>query len=187
MYHNADKYVILNNVSHYICILLINSTDTSAKDGITLEMICERESEPEEDDDVEEIDNDEYTLEATNMPPDFSQILDHLSIFKRKPSAIKAIGDNSVFTEDKACQAYDVPWRDYEKCIGYSLVTKSEYNPETKEEMLVPVAMPDENFGKYQEQFLFYLQHIEDHGIETDETKVSFGAYLFLFYFCRLF
>lgn len=135
-------------------------------------MTCVRDSASEsESDDDDFVNTGECTMEATNLPMEFSQILDHLTIFKRKPTALKAVGDSSVLTEDKACQAYDVPWRDYEKCIGYSLLSRSEYDLESQNETLRPD--PDENFGKYQEQYLFYLQHVEDFGIETDELKVN--------------
>ncbi|XP_058793876.1 uncharacterized protein LOC131665778 isoform X2 [Phymastichus coffea] len=150
------------------------------KEDIPLEMICVRESASESDNDdddddnyIENFDGENRVIEGnSDLPPEFATILDHLTIFKRKVTAVKGIGGNaSVWTEDKACQVDDVPWRDYEKCIGYSLLTRSDYDPETKEEILRPVVTPDENFGKYQEQFLFYLQHIEDHGIETDDSK----------------
>ncbi|XP_003424208.1 uncharacterized protein LOC100679538 isoform X1 [Nasonia vitripennis] len=144
----------------------------SSDHDLTLEMTCVRESASEsESDDDDSVNAADYSMEAVNVPSEFSQILDHLTIFKRKPTALKAVGDSSVVTEDKACQAYDVPWRDYEKCIGYSLLTRSEYDPKSQKETLRPVVVPDENFGKYQEQYLFYLQHIEDFGIETDELK----------------
>lgn len=137
-------------------------------------MICERDSESDSSDGENIDDMFESTLEALPVPSDFSTLLDHLSIFKRKPTGVKAIGDNFVGTEDKACQAYDVQWRDYEKCIGHSLVNKTEIDNQEDEELLRPTE-PDENFGeKYQEQYLFYLQHIEDFGIETDENKVNF-------------
>lgn len=140
-------------------------------------MICVRESasesENDDDDHFENFQTENCMIESNpELPPEFATLLDHLTIFKRKLTAVKGVGDRSVWSEDKACQVDDVPWRDYEKCIGYSLLTRSEYDPETKEEILRPVITPDENFGKYQEQFLFYLQHIEDHGIQTDESKV---------------
>lgn len=153
---------------------------------IALEMTCERESESEaenDDDDDDDIEiSEDREIEAIEVPAEFSSILDHLSIFKRKPTAVKAVGNDSVLTEDKSCQAYDVPWRDYEKCIGYSLLTKSEYDPEKKEEILRSVVQPDENFGKYQEQYYFYLQHVEDYGIETDEAKVINKLILFRYF-----
>ncbi|XP_014219435.1 uncharacterized protein LOC106647515 [Copidosoma floridanum] len=150
----------------------IPSKKTENMTEVLLEMTCEHESASESESENNGIElTENHKISAIDIPADFSSILDHLSIFKRKPTAVKAVGNDSVLTEDKACQAYDVPWRDYEKCIGYSLLTKAEYDPEKKEEILRPVAQPDENFGKYQEQYLFYLQHVEDFGIETDETK----------------
>lgn len=143
-------------------------------------MVCERESESENEDDEIPSMKEEYSVEATNVPTEFSNMLDHLSIFKRKLTGVKAVGDSSVLTEEKACQAYDVPWKDYEKCIGYSLVKKDDCDgdDDVQEEQL----HPDENFGKYQEQFLFYLQHIEDFGIETEDLKVC----TILLYFVQL-
>ncbi|KAJ8678989.1 hypothetical protein QAD02_014776 [Eretmocerus hayati] len=149
------------------------SSKSLPKDDITLDMVCVRDSdsESENEDDSALLESEAHTLEALPVPSEFSQILDHLAIFKRKPMALKAVGDSSVITHDKGCQAYDVPWRDYEKCIGYSLLTRAEYDPESDKELLRPVVVPDENFGKYQEQYLYHLQQIEDNGIETDDSK----------------
>ncbi|XP_012283973.1 uncharacterized protein LOC105701641 [Orussus abietinus] len=128
---------------------------------LTLDMTCVRDSDTEGQ--CEE--SDEETDMTIN---DFEEII--------RPFAEKDTIERSVNTEpakvmDKSTQAFDVILRDYEKCIGYALLMKADYDPKRKVQRMKPVQVPNEHAGKYEEQFIFYLQHIEDNGIETEDCK----------------
>ncbi|XP_014486324.1 PREDICTED: uncharacterized protein LOC106750466 isoform X2 [Dinoponera quadriceps] len=133
---------------------------------IPLNMTCVNESDTESDSEGSEC----QIMEPSDRV-ESSNILEDLLPFKKKTRHC-GVGDSALLSpKDKATQVYDVVSRDYEKCIGYSLLTKARYDDKMEESVLEPVKIPNENFDKYQEQFIFYLQHIEDHGIETEDTK----------------
>ncbi|KAL7293938.1 hypothetical protein TKK_0012668 [Trichogramma kaykai] len=148
--------------------LRVSRKTNKSKDDIPLEMICERDSASDSSDDEME----STILKPTITPLEFASLLDHLSIFKKKITCNKSAGDNSIaHTEDRGCQVDIVPKRDFEKCIGYSLVNRAKSDAQSEEPFTESETSISNNFDKYQEQYLFYLQHIEDNGIETDETK----------------
>jgi hypothetical protein len=140
---------------------------------MTLEMTCIRDSASESEDDEDQINNLVNVSIEANMSSKFPPILDQITIFKHKSTAVKAVGNDTIFMQDKACQVYDVPWKDYEKCIGYSLLTRVDHDLDIQKDILRPVVLTNDHFGKYQEQYLYYLQHIEDFGIETDDLEVD--------------
>lgn len=142
------------------------STVTPRKDiDIPLNMTCVNESDT--DSDYEE---SEYHVMEPSDRIKSSNILEDLLIFKKDVKHC-GVGDSALLSKDKMVQVYDVVSRDYEQCIGYSLLTKAHYNDKTHENVLEPMKISNENFDKYQEQFIFYLQHIEDHGIKTEDMK----------------
>ncbi|XP_011503096.1 PREDICTED: uncharacterized protein LOC105366373 [Ceratosolen solmsi marchali] len=147
------------------------SVQSALKDDLTLEMICVRDSASESDDEKNKQNNSGNTLTEKNVTTVFSPIVKPITIIKSKLSATKAVGNDSVLMKNKAYQVYDVPWKDYEKCIGYSKLRRLDCNSDKQKEVLPPVVLTNKDFGKYQEQYLFYLQHIEDFGIETDELR----------------
>lgn len=149
--------------------------EPTSENKLSLEMTCTRDSDSECEDQEEN-----QNLKLLTGSVESSTILDHLTLFKKKICSVKAVGDSSVLLKDKATQADDVPYRNYEKCIGYSLLSRSEIDPSTENEVVRPVKVSDENFGKYQEHFIYHLQHIEDFGIQTNEEIVSIMKRYFL-------
>ncbi|XP_046423626.1 uncharacterized protein LOC124181277 [Neodiprion fabricii] len=126
---------------------------------IPLDMICTN-SESELDD------IDEYESDDMHIPEKIKCI----KSFRERDTVDVAIGD-PVKKADKSVQVYDIVERDYEKCIGHSVLTKVEYDPVDRSEMLKPVIVPAEYDGKFEEQFIFYLQHREDNEISTEDEK----------------
>ncbi|XP_066594149.1 uncharacterized protein ADD1 isoform X2 [Prorops nasuta] len=119
-----------------------------------LEMHCSSDSSTESDnDELKIIEPNEWLL---------STKLEHfLGIHDKKSCKLR----------DKSIQVDDVIIKDYEKCISHSVISKiaSDNN------VLLSNTQygPDENFGngKYEEEFIKYLQYIEDHGIETEDMQ----------------
>lgn len=137
------------------------------KEALPLDMICTNESDSED-----ESESEMYEMEPSDFRSKYTDLLRNFQIFKKRYHEDRGTGnDNPILPVHKGIQVDDVENRDYEKCIGHALLMKAEFNPKTNKEMLIPVKVPDENFGKYEEQYVFHLQHIEDHGIVTDEYK----------------
>ncbi|XP_011637682.1 uncharacterized protein LOC105427582 [Pogonomyrmex barbatus] len=133
---------------------------------IPLDMICVNESDTESDceDQKHQITEPSDLIKNNNIVKDL--------LFSKKSFVHRGVGDNSAhLSVDKAVQVYDIVSRDYEKLIGYSMLSKSDHDPKTDDSVLNTVVAPDKNFGKYEEQFIFYLQHIEDNGIQTEDTR----------------
>lgn len=137
-----------------------NYYDNETEDLIVpLDMICTNSgSEPDDD---EELDPEESCLASK---------VRSILLFKERDTIDVGIGE-SFTTADKSVQVDDVIPRDYEKCIGHSVLTKVEYDPTDGSEILKPVIVPAEYDGKYEEQFIFYLQRREELPIETDDEK----------------
>ncbi|XP_050454893.1 uncharacterized protein LOC126853321 [Cataglyphis hispanica] len=135
---------------------------------IPLDMTCVNDSDTESD--YEGLEN------RIKKPSDLVKscnIVENL-LFSKKTVIHRGTGnDNIHLSTDKATQVYNIP-RDYEKCISYSMLTKSNDDSKTDNNILKQMpTTPDKNFGKYEEQFIFYLQHIEDHGIQIEDVKSS--------------
>lgn len=129
---------------------------------IPLDMICVNDSDAESECE-NQIRKPSDLIEDNNILKD---------LFCKTNVVHRGVGDNSVhLSTDKAIQVYDTVSRDYEKCIGYSMVTKTDQDQKTDDSVSNLPATSDKNFGKYEEQFIFYLQHIEDNGIETESMK----------------
>lgn len=135
---------------------------------VDLEMKCIRDSASESEGEYEDRTEDTI-LEASNLEADQLNCYRNLTLFRKKVTVEQAVGDDKPFKEDKSVQVDDVRTRDYEKSVGYSLLMKAEYNPKTNKEVLKPVAIPNDHFGKFQEQYIYHLQHIEDNAIKTDD------------------
>ncbi|XP_033210827.1 uncharacterized protein LOC117168943 [Belonocnema kinseyi] len=135
---------------------------------VDLEMKCIRDSASESEGEDEDKSEDTI-LEASNLEADQLNCYRNLTLFRKKVTFEQAVGDDKPFKEDKSVQADDVRTRDYEKSVGYSLLMKAEYDPKTNKDVLKPVAIPNDHFGKFQEQYIYHLQHIEDNGIKTDD------------------
>ncbi|XP_011687263.1 PREDICTED: uncharacterized protein LOC105449648 isoform X2 [Wasmannia auropunctata] len=131
---------------------------------IPLDMTCVNDSDTESDDNSQIAEPSDLVCE--------SNIIKHLLSCK-KNVVHRSVGEDSEHLYvNKAVQVYDVVSRDYEKCIGYSLLTRTAHDDSKADDsVLDSPAAPDENFGRYEEQFIYYLQHIEDNGIETEDTK----------------
>ncbi|KYN31811.1 Transcriptional regulator ATRX [Trachymyrmex septentrionalis] len=144
-----------------------NSLESSRENvDIPLDMTCVNDSDTESDYENQEC----QIIEPSDLVKDNNIIKDLL--FCKKNVVHRGIGDNSVhLSVDKAIQVYDIVSRDYEKCIGYSILTKTTYDSKMDDSVLDSPLMSDKNFGKYEEQFIYYLQHIEDNGIETEDSK----------------
>lgn len=130
---------------------------------IPLDMICVNDSDTES-----ECEDQGYQItKPSDLVKDNNIIKDLLFC---KNVVHRGVGDDSVhYSADKAIQVYDTVSRDYEKCIGYSLCTKTDQTKIDDGVENLPVES-DKNFGKYEEQFIFYLQHIEDNGIKIENT-----------------
>lgn len=145
-----------------------SSTDLNARASqendidISLDMTCVNDSDTESDCEI----NDQIK-ESSDVVKN-SNIVKTL-LFCKKNVVHRGVGNDSVQFTDKTTQMYDVS-RDYDNCISHCVLTKANQHSKADDNVLEPVA-PDKNFGKYEEQFIFYLQQIEDHGIETEDTK----------------
>ncbi|XP_014609971.1 PREDICTED: uncharacterized protein LOC106789925 [Polistes canadensis] len=129
---------------------------------IPLDMICVADSCEESDhEDVTTIKLSELLL-STNAFKHFSD---------KKKMVNKSVETSSIVCKDKSIQVFDFESKDYEKIIGHSVLMKSNNDSSTKDSILPSIAMQSEHVGKYEEQFILYLQHIEDHGIEIDDTS----------------
>lgn len=126
-----------------------------------LDMECWRDSEPEGDDYLS--DDEEDRENSQNVAP--------ARVIRPFRTRVHRACEAKPKTANKSVQADDIKKKDYEKSIGYALLLKADYDAKRERDILKPVMVPDENFGKYEEQFISYLQHIEDHGMETEETK----------------
>lgn len=133
-----------------------------SREFTSLDMECTRESEPESGDSAIS-DDEESSAELPESP---------LRIIEARQRSVHRAVDATPRTRSQSVQVYDIQPRDYESGIGYALLLKADYDPKRKRDILRPVAVPDENFGKYEEQFIHYLQHIEDHEIETEESRL---------------
>lgn len=132
---------------------------------IPLDMICVNDSDTESD-----LEGLEYRIKKPSDLVKSGNIIENL-LFSKKTVIHRGTGDDKVHLPvDKAIQVYNIP-RDYEKCISYSMLTKSNNDSKTSNSILKQMSPPDKNFGKYEEQFIFYLQQIEDHGIQTEDME----------------
>jgi len=142
-----------------------NALESSQENiDIPLDMTCVNDS------DTEDCEDQGYQImEPSDLVKNSSIIKDLL--FCKKTVVHRGVGNDSAhLSMDKAIQVYDVVSRDYEKSIGYSMITKTVHDSKTDDSLNSPIPS-DKNFGKYEEQFIFYLQHIEDNGIETEDTR----------------
>lgn len=132
---------------------------------IPLDMICVNDSDTESD-----YERSEYRIKKPSDIVKSGNIIENL-LFSKKTVIHRGTGDAKVhLSVDKTTQVYNIP-RDYEKCISYSMLTKSNNDSKTDNSVLKQMSPPDKNFGKYEEQFIFYLQHIEDHGFQTENVE----------------
>ncbi|XP_015178669.1 PREDICTED: uncharacterized protein LOC107067572 isoform X2 [Polistes dominula] len=142
----------------------INRTSSLDKNHeIPLDMICAADSAEESDnEDVTTIKLSELIL-STNALKSSSD---------NKKMVDQSVETSSVVCKDKSIQVFDFESKDYEKIIGHSVLTKTNNDSSTEEDSIsAPVATSNEHVGKYEEQFINYLQHIEDHGIEIDDKS----------------
>ncbi|XP_043486312.1 uncharacterized protein LOC122513878 [Polistes fuscatus] len=129
---------------------------------IPLDMICIADSCEESDhEDVTTIKLSELIL-STNAFKDFCN---------KKKMVNQSVETSSTVCKDKSIQVFDFESKDYEKIIGHSVLMKPNNDSSTKDSISSSMATPSEYVGKYEEQFILYLQHIEDHGIEIDDTS----------------
>lgn len=92
-------------------------------------------------------------------------------LFSKKTVVHRGTGDDKVHLYvDKMTQVCNIS-KDYEKDISYSIVTKSNNDSNTEYTSILKQTLTDKNFGKYEEQFISFLQHIEDHGIQAEDAK----------------
>ncbi|KMQ98496.1 transcriptional regulator atrx [Lasius niger] len=136
---------------------------------IPLDMTCINASDTESDCEGLEcrIKKPSDLVKSSNI---FSQYVENLLFSKKTNVVHRGIGDDNVLSVDKATQVYNIS-RDYEEHISSSILTKSNNDSKTDNSVLKQTSTPDKNFGKYEEQFIFYLQQIEDHRIQTEDAK----------------
>ncbi|KAI4493170.1 hypothetical protein M0802_009587 [Mischocyttarus mexicanus] len=154
-----------NKESEIIEKNIIRTSSPEENNELPLDMICVADSSAESDnEDVKTMELSELIL-STNV---FKSFLD-----KRK-MINQSVETSPIVCKDKSIQVFDLELKDYEKVIGHSILTKAGNDSSTKKNILQPVAMSSEHVGKYEEQFIYYLQHIEDHGIEIDNASNEF-------------
>lgn len=149
------------------------TTNEKELESIPLELICECESDSSEDEMGDDEEMDEETLEELVrkaglplVPTKFRINLPQLKIPKTNTIGV---GNQSVLIQDKGTQV-SVLERDFEKIIGHSVISRDSPVVQMSS-MEVVDSPPDENFGRYQEQFIFHLQELENSGIQTDESR----------------
>ncbi|XP_015123107.1 uncharacterized protein LOC107045356 [Diachasma alloeum] len=125
---------------------------------IPLEMECERDSESEADEEDEEVE-EHNSIDFSNKLVEF-----------REKETVDQGCTARAETEDKGIQVYDEIVVDYDRTVGYSLLMRADYDGDKEVEMLKPVVVQDDYFGKYEEQFIFYLQGLEEGNDEEKEN-----------------
>lgn len=137
----------------------------------SLDMTCVNDSDSDAD-----CEESEY---QTKEPSDLvknNNIIKELLFFFKKCTMHRGVGDISVTScADKAVQVHNVAPCDYEKRIGHSVLNKANCSNTIDDDDINdtsnPIMEPQKNFGnKYEEQFIYYLQHIEDNGIDTEDA-----------------
>ncbi|XP_012219966.1 uncharacterized protein [Linepithema humile] len=139
----------------------VNALTSRENIDISLDMTCVNDSDNESECEINQIKEPSDIVKSSNIVKNL--------LFYKKDVVHRGVGNDSVQFMDKTTQMYDVS-RNYDKCISHCVLTKADQRSKADDTVLEPVA-PDKNFGKYEEQFIFYLQHIEDHGIETEDMK----------------
>jgi len=135
---------------------------------IPLDMTCVNDSETDSD-----CEKSKYQIKTPSDIVINNNIIKDL-LFSKKDIVHRDVGNDAILCANKAIQVCDIAPCDYEKYIGYSILNTAEYDLETNDDNdvpEVPQVEPQKNFGKYEEQFIYYLQHIEDHGIETEDAQ----------------
>lgn len=146
----------------------VNENTLVSQETIPLDMICVNDSDTESE-------YEDQVRKPSDLIKDNNIIKDLLS---RKTNVVhRAVGDNSVqLSADKAVQVYDTVLIDFEKYIGYSVFTKTDQNSKT-DDSTSNLSVSDKTFSKYEEQFLFYLQQLEDKDktlqLEDKDKKLS--------------
>ncbi|KAL2738325.1 transcriptional regulator ATRX-like [Vespula maculifrons] len=151
--HNAENKVVEKRITRPLSL--------EENNKIPLDMICVSDTIESDNEDVITMDPSELVL-STNILEAFS---------KKKRMVNQCVGSPSIFYADKSIQVFDFESKDYEKTIGHSILMKANNDSSVKDDNLQPIITSNEHFGKYQEQFIFYLQHIEDNGIEIDDSS----------------
>ncbi|XP_020287238.1 uncharacterized protein LOC109856402 isoform X2 [Pseudomyrmex gracilis] len=142
-----------------------NTITSSENVEIPLDMICVNDSDTESE--IEKL-IDHKVIEPSELVKQ-CKIVENV-LFSKKQVVHRAVGDDIAHSlVDQEIQVYDVISRDYEKYIGHSVLKKVDYDKSRTDDSASKAVMTLENFGKYEEQFIFYLQHIEDHGIEIED------------------
>lgn len=122
--------------------------------NIPLDMICVNDSDTE-------FEYQAQVMKPSDLVKDSNIIKDLL--FRKTNVVHRGVGDDRVqLSADKAIQVYDTVSIDYEKSISCSIFTKTNQDSKTDDNISNLPATSDKKFSKYEEQFLFYLQHIED-------------------------
>lgn len=122
------------------------------------DMDCESESDS--DSEVDRVDD-----------IDVEQLIDFTSKIKHfaEKDTINRSTNTEVQTKSQGVQVEEIiETKDYDRTIGYSLLMRTDYDFEKREEIHKPTRIHDRNFGKYEEQFIFYLQHLENRGEDKD-------------------
>lgn len=126
---------------------------------IPLDMTCVSDSDAEFDNEDVTIMNPSELVLSTNVFKTFS---------KKKWMVDQGVGNSSILYKDKSMQVFEFESKDYEETIGHSILMKTNNNPSTNKSDLNTIITPSKHFNKYQEQFIYYLQHIEDRRTEIN-------------------
>ncbi|XP_043678074.1 uncharacterized protein LOC122633790 isoform X1 [Vespula pensylvanica] len=150
--HNAENKVVEKRITRPLSL--------EENNKIPLDMICVSDTIESDNEDVITMNPSELVL-STNI----------LEAFSKKKRMVNQCVGSPIFYADKSIQVFDYESKDYEKTIGHSILMKANNDSSVKDDSLQPIITSNEHFGKYQEQFIFYLQHIEDNGIEIDDSS----------------
>ncbi|KAH0550623.1 uncharacterized protein LOC123261970 [Cotesia glomerata] len=126
------------------------------------DMDCESESDS--DNEVDEVDD-----------VDVEQLIDFTGKVKHfiEKDTINRSTNTEIQTKSQGVQVEElIETKDYDRTIGYSLLMRTDYDFEKRKEIHKPTKIHDHNFGKYEEQFIFYLQHLENQGEDEDTDDV---------------
>ncbi|KAG7207129.1 hypothetical protein KM043_001003 [Ampulex compressa] len=152
-----------------------------ASDELPLVMTCVADSSAENEcsEEEDEREEEEWGRAAEGRvlaPSDLvgsTNVLRNMRFFRQSATVEKAVGEGYASSQDKSVQVYEHAPEDCEDHLGYSILERTDHESARVDGLA-------EHFGRYEEEFIFYLQRIEDRpGSETEEElRASEGPLL---------
>ncbi|XP_078039144.1 uncharacterized protein LOC144471192 [Augochlora pura] len=140
-----------------------NTSDNSVRkanpEELPLDMVCVNESATEGDNSDSEIN--------TMKPSEFvgtTNVVSGIKTFKKKAFVSRSIGNEHPLLVDKGVQVFDIELEDYDKRIRHSSLKKAD--------QVCGLSSTREQFEKYEEQYIYYLQNrIDSETALYEESK----------------